>query len=573
MILRAAVYARYSSDNQRPTSIEDQVSACRRYADQEGIVVLEDHIYHDRAQPGTRRDRQGLSALNEAASQKCFDRVLVDDLSRMTRDLVFMLDLVRRFRFLNIGVISVADGINTLDEKAILHLQLCGVINENHSRDLGHKTRRGQLGQKARGFSAGDIVFGYRSVPSGPFSRDKSGRSRPLGYKPEIDPVQAGVVHRIFRDFADGQAQTRIMRALNEEGVLGRSARPSCWSPSTISRMLRNEKYIGHWVWNKTRTLTDLHTGRQHPVPKPPSEWSVTDDESLRIIDPDLWDAVQRRREEVGRNYAASGRRGFSRDQRSRVQTSPPHLLSGAMVCASCGGVIGLVGGKGDGYYGCLAHRRGACEIEVVVPRRRAEDRILDSLRGRLLHPEPLHHLLQRVEEEANTLYDDIPAAIALKRKELKEAKRRQANFVAFVARGEAVKAVVDALAALEPQVEALEHHVASLERARAKRLRAPSLPWLCQQLSCLRSVLESRTQKSALLLRRILCPIRLDVVKPSGARPYFVARTALDTLALLDDPESGDSPDSGSKSLQWWTGGGLRPAVVVRAADRPQRR
>ena len=181
MLLRAAIYARYSSDNQKPTSIEDQVLACRRYAEQEGLVVLEDHIYDDRSRSGTRRDRQGLALLNAAASQQRFDRVIVDDLSRMTRDLAYMLELVRTFRLLGIGVLSVADGINTLDDKDILNYQLRGVINENHLRDLGEKTRRGQLGQRARGFSVGDVIYGYCSVPSGSLSRGQVGSLPPRG--------------------------------------------------------------------------------------------------------------------------------------------------------------------------------------------------------------------------------------------------------------------------------------------------------------------------------------------------------------------------------------------------------
>ena len=84
--MRGAVYARYSSENQRPESIEDQIGACRRLASQRGFSVLEDHIYADQAQSGARRDRQGLSALVAAAQNGQFDVVLVDDLSRLARD-------------------------------------------------------------------------------------------------------------------------------------------------------------------------------------------------------------------------------------------------------------------------------------------------------------------------------------------------------------------------------------------------------------------------------------------------------------------------------------------------------
>ncbi len=66
--MRAAIYARYSSENQRPESIEDQVAACRRLAAQRGLTILEEHIYTDQAQSGARRDRRGSPPSSPPAS-------------------------------------------------------------------------------------------------------------------------------------------------------------------------------------------------------------------------------------------------------------------------------------------------------------------------------------------------------------------------------------------------------------------------------------------------------------------------------------------------------------------------
>jgi DNA invertase Pin-like site-specific DNA recombinase len=57
--MRTAIYARYSSENQRPESTEDQIAACRRLATQRNWTIVEDQIYTDEAQSGARRDRQG----------------------------------------------------------------------------------------------------------------------------------------------------------------------------------------------------------------------------------------------------------------------------------------------------------------------------------------------------------------------------------------------------------------------------------------------------------------------------------------------------------------------------------
>ena len=115
------------------------------------------------------------------------------------------------------------------------------------------------------------------------------------------------------------------------------------------------------------------------------------------------------------------------------------------------------------------------------------------------------------------------------------------------------MKAVRAELAELEPRIERLEKQLAGLRGASDKVIRAPSLSWLRKRLKEFRSILELRTSKSAGLLRRLLCPIRLQPVTPTTGRSYYMAHTAIDTLALLDDPESDDGSDSGAKSLRWW--------------------
>ena len=68
-----------------------------------------------------------------------------------------------------------------------------------------------------------------------------------------------------------------------------------------------------------------------------------------------------------------------------------------------------------------------------------------------------------------------------------------------------------------------------------------------------MQEVLERRTERSAMLLRALLGKIELDPTKGEIGRPYFVARTSLDTLALLAPPPGQDGPEGGSNSLRWW--------------------
>ena len=120
----AAVHARYSSENQRPESIDDQVSACRKLAEERSLEVVAAHIYADEAQSGARSDRPGLVALLAAAPSGEFGVVLVDDLSRLARDNHLMLSIIAELHFEGIHVISVADGLDSTDEESTLAIQV-----------------------------------------------------------------------------------------------------------------------------------------------------------------------------------------------------------------------------------------------------------------------------------------------------------------------------------------------------------------------------------------------------------------------------------------------------------------
>ena len=115
--MRAAVYARFSSENQREQSIDDQVRVCKDFAARDEITVLENHIYFDEAQSGSIRTRPGLEALKKAAEDKQFDVVLVDDASRLSRDNQHFNTLLCLFQFWGISLISVSDGLDLREEQ------------------------------------------------------------------------------------------------------------------------------------------------------------------------------------------------------------------------------------------------------------------------------------------------------------------------------------------------------------------------------------------------------------------------------------------------------------------------
>jgi site-specific DNA recombinase len=557
--MTAAIYARYSSENQRPESIDDQVSACRKLAKLQSLAVSDEHIYADQAQSGARSDRPALAALMTAARAAEFQVVLVDDLSRLARDNHLMLSIIAELHFEGIRVISVADGLDSTDEESTLAIQVRGIFNELQLRDLKKKTLRGQIGQKERGFFVGEKTFGYRSLPVGEMRMDKKGRPRPEGYKMEIEPKEAAIVLRIFTSYAEGMPLTKIVKTLNEESVPGAIRSAKGWSPATISRILDNEKYAGRWIWNRTESRRDPKTGRRRRFEKPEAAWIVREDEELRIVPAHLWETVRERRNEMYRIWpGGNGKRGFSGDQGSRQKHFPTHLLAGGMICGCCGGTIAQVSGKSGGYYGCLAATRGACENKTLVRRTLAERLILDAIKERISEPEHVAYVLQRVEEEIAKLRSDLPDTLKMKEAELSAEQRRMANFVDFIGEGRGSQALAKALVETERRVESLTAEVDGLRRSREKVFRTPPVEWIKDRLASLQEILEHRTAKSAQALRNILGPIRMELVTPDIGRPFYRALTTLDALALTETAPAG--AEAGSNSLQRWRRRELNP-------------
>ena len=111
------------------------------------------------------------------------------------------------------------------------------------------------------------------------------------------------------------------------------------------------------------------------------------------------------------------------------------------MKCGVCGAGIGLVSGKGKGYYGCMAAARCACKNRVRVPRPLAEDVILRSVEDRFADAEVIRRVLLTVERRLGSLSREVPDALRAKRLDLRREERRQANLVAFAADGRGTKA------------------------------------------------------------------------------------------------------------------------------------
>ncbi len=155
MILRCAAYARYSSDRQSPASISDQLRKCREFAESQGWQLLDTHIYTDEALSGSGADRPGFLKLLKASSSlpKPFDIVLLDDTSRLSRDLGDTMHVFKQLDFMGIRIVAVSQGIDTQDDQSEVLMTVHGLFDNIFIKELSKKTHRGLEGPGPSGIS------------------------------------------------------------------------------------------------------------------------------------------------------------------------------------------------------------------------------------------------------------------------------------------------------------------------------------------------------------------------------------------------------------------------------------
>uniref|UniRef100_A0A9E8CK88 Recombinase family protein n=1 Tax=Bosea sp. NBC_00436 TaxID=2969620 RepID=A0A9E8CK88_9HYPH len=153
--MKAAIYARYSSDQQRDQSVNDQIAVCGALISREGWALA--GTYTDRAMSGSSHLRPGYQSLLADARSGKIDVVVAEALDRVSRDQEHVAAFYKQMQFCGIRIVTPTEG-----EISELHVGLKGTMNVLFLRDLAAKTHRGMRGRVAAGRSAGGICYGYR---------------------------------------------------------------------------------------------------------------------------------------------------------------------------------------------------------------------------------------------------------------------------------------------------------------------------------------------------------------------------------------------------------------------------
>ncbi|WP_323010582.1 recombinase family protein [Paracoccus sp. (in: a-proteobacteria)] len=436
--MKVAIYARYSSDNQREASIADQFRMCRLRAEKEGWTVVEE--YSDHAISGSSMiQRPGIQALIMDSARGRFDMVMAEALDRISRDQEDIAGIYKRMRYADVKMFTLSEG-----EISELHVGLKGTMNALFLKDLADKTRRGQRGRVEAGKSGGGNAYGYDVV------KKLDANGEPIRGDRTINEAQAEVVRRIFRDYAAGKSAKTIAFALNKDGIPAPSG--GHWGFSTINGnpkrgngILNNEMYVGKIVWNRQRFVKDPDTGRRQARPNPESEWVIQEAPELRIIDDDLWTAVKVRQGEMRTQQDDSGAADVRKMNERR---RPKYLFSGLTRCACCGGGYSAISAK---LIGCsTARNKGTCDNRVNIRRDELEMRVLNALRTRLVDPELFAHFCEVFTREMNRLRIEGRTDIAAAEAEIARIDRELETLLNLILKGGAADALNAKMVQLE---------------------------------------------------------------------------------------------------------------------------
>lgn len=440
---RAAIYARYSSALQRERSIDDQLALCRAHAAREGFQVVA--TFQDSAKTGASlMGRAGCLDMLEAGRAGQFDVVLVEALDRLSRDQEDLAFIHKRLQFASVQIITVHEG-----EADTVQIGVRAMLGSLYLKDLAHKVRRGMRGVIADGRSPGGKAYGYKPRKGEPGELD-------------IDEDEAAVVRRIFEEFVAGRGIREIVYGLNADRVP--APRGAEWRVATITGnnlrghgILQNPLYAGELVWNRVRMVRDPDTGKRVSRPNPESEWMRAPAPHLAIIDRQLWDAAQARKQ--------------AQQQSPRGKRAPrkPHLLAGLLHCGHCGGSMVLDGQhSGHRVIRCgRARDAGTCSSKRRVRLDKIENVVVGGLQEQLAKPAAIEAYLRGWREEARERTQAAARDRAKLERKLQQCEGAIARLVDALAAGKLPQDLVEAKAGkLQEERRALQAELALAQQA-----------------------------------------------------------------------------------------------------------
>jgi len=473
---RGAFYARYSNPRQRRASIEDQFRNCQEAADEKRWLVLPEYHRADEAKTGvTLEGRKGIQELLALANQKPrpFDIILIDDTSRLGRNVGDVCKLVDKFDYAGVKLYFVTDELLSGNESFREAFIAKASADEQFSRKLGKRVRRGRIGRFEAGYNPGGIAFGYRNEKDYDYTKKGPyGEPGLLGMKEVIDPEKSQIVLRMFHAADENMSDRRICLMLQKDGVVPPQPthkRPQLsWSKSAVSTILTNTRYLGGRIYGKTKEIPNPSTGKKERIDLPQSEWRIRERKSeLQIVPDDLFWRVQEKRKLKANHIGVKRLGGMTRTEASRK-----YLFSGLLRCGLCGGKM-IIRTTKPARYGCAEYQeRGSCPNKSTISQETLEREFISALSEKLCDDSVREELIQTVFEQVRSAKDaclEVESSSVQRRKDLETNRAKQSrckeNLVKAVRESGGLKAIFEELELVIRTIERIDEKLAELNR------------------------------------------------------------------------------------------------------------
>jgi site-specific DNA recombinase len=348
--LRVAAYCRVSTDSdEQATSYEAQVEHYTTFIKKNAEWEFAG-IFADDGISGTNtKKREEFNRMIEECMAGRIDMIITKSISRFARNTLDCLKYIRQLKDKNIPVFFEKENINTMDSKGEVLLTIMASLAQQESQSLSQNVK---LGLQYR-YQNGEVQVNH---------------NRFLGYTKDedrhliIDPVEAEVVKRIYYEYLEGASLAQIGQGLQADGILTAAGKAK-WRPETLKKILKNEKYIGDALLQKTYTvdfLTKKRVKNNGIVPQ-----YYVENSHDPIIPRDLYMQVQE--EMVRRANLHSGAK-----RKKRVYSSK-YALSSIVYCPKCGDIYRRIAwnnrGKHSIVWRCVSrveHGPKCCDAPTV---------------------------------------------------------------------------------------------------------------------------------------------------------------------------------------------------------------
>ena len=312
--LRVAAYCRVSTDTEeQATSYEAQIAHYTEYIQKNPEWEFAG-VYADDGISGTNtKKRSEFNRMIEDCEAGNIDMIITKSISRFARNTLDCLKYIRQLKEKNIPVFFEKESINTMDAKGEVLITIMASLAQQESQSLSQNLK---LGLQFR-YQNGQVQVNHNHFLG--YTKDENGNLI-------IEPKQAEVVKRIYREYLEGYSMDKIAKGLEADGILTGAGKTRWWS-STINKILRNEKYIGDALLQKTYTTDFLSKTRVKNNGIVPQYYVEGNHEA--IIPKDIFLRVQA--ELVRRRVVKTSANGKKRCY------SCNHCFAQIVICGDCG--------------------------------------------------------------------------------------------------------------------------------------------------------------------------------------------------------------------------------------------